>query len=91
MGHGLPSEVNGFDLYSGKVLSVSTLTAVVLAPLLLEHDDLSLFPVLDNASGHSGTRNQRGADLNRSIGRSEEHFRERDLVADLTCERLDAK
>jgi len=37
MSHGLPSHVNGFDLYCGKMLAVSTLSAVVFTPFLFEH------------------------------------------------------
>jgi hypothetical protein len=65
--HGLSSQVNSFDLHSREVLPVSTSTAVILAPFFLEHQDLFLFPVLDDASGNRSATNEWSPNLHRPI------------------------
>jgi hypothetical protein len=72
MGHGLPSQIDGFDLHGSKMLSVPASPAVILTPFFLEDKNLFLFALLDNTSSNAGARDKRSANLYRPISRGEE-------------------
>src|SRR5436309_10293108 len=71
------------------LLTVAVPAAVVLAALLLEHQDLLGAAVGDDLATHACTLDQRRADANRAVGGGEQHLAELDRVADIARETLD--
>src|SRR5207344_1981659 len=75
------------DAEQRQILAVSLLAAVVLAPLLLEHDDLVAAALLHHFGGDQRAGNQRAAHL-RAIAAKQQHLAELDDVAGLAGDAL---
>src|SRR6185437_12407641 len=78
---------DGF-LPSVRILAMPLLAAVVLAPLLLEHDDLVAARLLHHLGGNQRAGNGRAARL-RAIAAKQQHLAERNDVAGLARDALD--
>ncbi len=73
------------------MLPVSTLSAVVFPPLLLEDQDFSFLVVLKDLGGNGYPRHQRGPNLHGSVSDGEEHIRKSKVTAFIPSERFNAK
>src|SRR5262245_41456675 len=62
--------------HRGDRLAVSTAATVILASLLLEHQDLPVAPLGDDLPPHAHAVEKRGPDANRVVSRGEEHLGE---------------
>src|SRR6478672_2374212 len=76
------------DAEQRQILAMPLLAAVVLAPLLLEHDDLVAARLLHHLGGNQRTGNGRAARL-RAIAAKQQHFAELDDIAGLARDALD--
>src|SRR6185503_17884385 len=79
------SRGNSRDLHLGEVLTGAALPVCVLAPLLLEGDDLRPAAVLDDFRFHAGTGNERRAGF-RLVSAQHEDVRQRDLGSHFTLQ-----
>src|SRR5215213_6188478 len=87
----LLAEADVVDLHLGEALPVTLLPAVVLAPLVLEDDDLLAPAVADHLGGHGRTGNHGRPDLDVVAVGAEEDLLEAHGLARLGVERLNAK
>src|SRR4051812_5375772 len=79
------SRGNSRDLHLGEVLAGAALPVGVLAPLLLEGDDLRPAAMLDNFRFHAGAGDERAAGFG-LVAAQHEHVRKRDLRTHLALQ-----
>jgi hypothetical protein len=68
---------------------MALLAAIVLAPLLLEDDDLVAALVLDHLGRDQRAGDGRAARLGAAVAAEQDHLRKLDNVAGLACDLLD--
>src|SRR5580658_3631115 len=77
------------DPQHGLLLAVALFAAVIMPPLLLEHDDLVAEAVLDEGGADRGTVNERRSGGDRAAVADHQHVAERNCGAGLALELLD--
>jgi hypothetical protein len=91
MGHGSSSYVYSYHSDSGKMLPVSVSPTVIFPPLLFEHQNFFLFPMLDNGGRNSCPRYNWGTNTDRSFRRGQQYLRESDLASNFVRQGLYSK
>src|SRR4029079_15529265 len=72
----LPSRsgrLDALDLHLGEILAVRVLASIMLAPLLLEHDQMRPARLLDDRTGDLGAAQRRRAELRPVAGVQRQH------------------
>src|SRR5579863_509200 len=85
----LCATANLLDAQHRQFLAMAALAAVVLALLLLEHDDLAAARLLDNLRAHGRVRQRRPADSGGVAIANREHVGKGDFAADLAGDAFD--
>src|SRR4051812_42792361 len=75
--------------HDSELLAMTLLATVVLAALLLEHEDLPRLLVTHDLAEHAKAFNDRLPDLDAAAGRREQHLGEREIGARLAVELLE--
>src|SRR5258708_38285431 len=78
-----------FNLEHGQFLPMAVLAAIVLAPLLLEHDYFVAARLLHDLGADRGVGHRRTADRAAFLAADCEHFAQGNLTADLARDSLD--
>src|SRR5262245_35074038 len=80
------SHIDAGHAHRSLVLAVSLAAAIVLAPLLLEYEDLLGAALLDQHGVHARAGDRRRADLHGAVQRGHQHLGELQLGAGLAVE-----